>query len=112
MYYNVFHIPVSEMVEKTAVVTVRLSPRELEKIEAIRSIQRVSRTALIRDFIEDGLHRRVIDIYKDGKLTATKAAEILDISLREFLETLERAGTPVNWDSEIVKGYVKTRYGR
>jgi len=112
LYYNVFHIPVSEMVEKTAVVTVRLSPRELEKIEAIRSIQRVSRTALIRDFIEDGLHRRVIDIYKDGKLTATKAAEILDISLREFLETLERAGTPVNWDSEIVKDYIKTRYGR
>lgn len=112
LYYNVFHIPVSEMAEKTAVVTVRLSPRELEKIEAIRSIQRVSRTSLIRDFIEDGLHRRVIDIYKDGKLTATKAAEILGISLREFLETLERTGTPVNWDSEIVKDYVKTRYGR
>lgn len=112
LYYNVFQIPVSEMVEKTSVVTVRLSPRELEKLEAVRSIQRVSRTSLIRDFIEDGLQRRVIDIYKDGKLTATKAAEILDISLREFLETLERAGTPVNWDSEIVKDYVKTRYGR
>lgn len=100
------------MTEKTAVITLRLSPQELEKIEAIRSIQKVSRTSLIRDFIEDGLHRRVIDIYNDGKLTATKAAEILGISLREFLEILERTGTPVNWDSEIVKEYVKARYGR
>ena len=100
------------MTEKTAVITLRLSPQELEKIEAIRSIQKVSRTSLLRDFIEDGLHRRVIDIYKDGKLTATKAAEILDISLREFLEILERTGTPVNWDSDIVKEYVKKRYGR
>lgn len=100
------------MAEKTAIITLRISPQELEKIEAVRSIQKVSRTSLLRDFIEDGLHRRVIDIYKDGKLTATKAAEILGVSLREFLEILEREGVPVNWDSEIVKEYVKTRYGR
>ncbi len=100
------------MTEKTAVITLRISPQELERIEAVRSIQKVSRTSLLRDFIEDGLHRRVIDIYEDGKLTATKAAEILGVSLREFLEILERTGTTVNWDSEIVKEYVKTRYGR
>ena len=99
------------MTEKSAVITVRLSPRELEKIETIRSIQNVSRTTLLRDFINDGLRRRVIDIYKDGKLTATRAAEILGISLREFLETLETAGVPVNWDSEMVKEYLRTRYG-
>ena len=100
------------MTEKSAMVTVRLSPRELERLEAIRSIQKVSRTTLIRDFIEDGLRRRVIDIYNDGKLTASRASDILGISLREFLEMLEETGIPVNWDSEIVKEYLKTRYGR
>ena len=99
------------MTEKSAMITVRLSPRELERIEVIRSIQNVSRTTLLRDFIEDGLRRRTIALYRDGKLTSSRAADILGISLREFLELLEEAGIPVNWDSEIVKEYIRTRYG-
>jgi predicted HTH domain antitoxin len=71
----------------------------------------VDRTTLLRDFIEDGLRRRVIDIYRDGKLTASRSAEILGVSLREFLEMLEREGVPVNWDSESVKSYMRSRYG-
>ena len=97
--------------EKSAVVTVRLSPLDLERIEAVRSIEKVDRTTLLRDFIEDGLRRRVVDIYRDGKLTASRSAEILGVSLREFLEMLEREGVPVNWDSESVKSYMRSRYG-
>jgi len=93
------------------VVTVRLSPPDLERIEAVRSIEKVDRTTLLRDFIEDGLRRRVVDIYRDGKLTASRSAEILGVSLREFLEMLEREGIPVNWDSETVKSYMRSRYG-
>jgi len=97
--------------EKSAVVTVRLSPTDLERIEAVRSIEKVDRTTLLRDFIEDGLRRRVVDIYRDGKLTASRSAEILGVSLREFLEMLEREGIPVDWDSETVKSYMRSRYG-
>jgi predicted HTH domain antitoxin len=97
--------------EKSAVVTVRLSPPDLERIEAVRAIEKVDRTTLLRDFIEDGLRRRVVDIYRDGKLTASRSAEILGVSLREFLEMLEREGIPVNWDSETVKSYMRSRYG-
>lgn len=99
------------MTEKSAVVTVRLSPPDLERIEAVRSIEKVNRTTLLRDFIKDGLRRRVVDIYRDGKLTASRSAEILGVSLREFLEMLEREGIPVNWDSESVKSYMRSRYG-
>jgi hypothetical protein len=53
--------------EKSAVVTVRLSPPDLERIEAVRSIEKVDRTTLLRDFIEDGLRRKVVDIYTDGR---------------------------------------------
>lgn len=99
------------MTEKSAVVTVRLSPPDLERIEAVRFIEKVNRTTLLRDFIKDGLRRRVVDIYRDGKLTASRSAEILGVSLREFLEMLEREGIPVNWDSESVKSYMRSRYG-
>lgn len=99
------------MMEKSAVVTVRLSKRDLERVEAVRVLEDVDRSTLIKEFIEDGLRRRVVDNYKRGKLTAGRAAEILGLSLREFLEILEREGVPVNWDSESVKEYLKARYG-
>ena len=99
------------MTEKSAVVTVRLSKRDLERVEAVRILEDVDRSTLIKEFIADGLRRRLVDYYQRGKLTAGRVAEILGISLREFLEILEREGVPVNWDSESVKEYLKARYG-
>ena len=99
------------MSEKSTVVTVRLSSRYLKRVEAVRVLENVNRSTLIKEFIEDGLRRRVIRLYQRGKLTAGRAAEILEIPLREFLEILEREGVPVNWDSESIKEYLKTRYG-
>ena len=99
------------MPKKSTVITMRLSRRELERIEAVRALENVDRTTLLKEFIEDGLRQRIIHIYKKGRLTASRAAEILKISLREFLELLEREGIPVNWDSNIVRDYLKTRYG-
>jgi len=99
------------MPKKSTVITMRLSRRELERIEAVRALENVDRTTLLKEFIEDGLRQRIIHIYKNGRLTASRAAEILKISLREFLELLEREGIPVNWDSNIVRDYLKTRYG-
>ncbi|MDH7477179.1 MAG: UPF0175 family protein [Candidatus Bathyarchaeota archaeon] len=99
------------MVEKSAVVTVRLSRRDLERVEAVRVLENVDRSTLIKEFIEDGLQRRVVHLYQRGKLTARRSAEILGIRLREFLELLEREDVPVNWDSESIKEYLKARYG-
>jgi len=97
--------------QKSVVVTMRLSRRDLEKIEAVRAVEKVERSTLLKEFIEDGLSRRAVGLYRDGKLTSGRAAEILGVSLREFLEMLERAGVPVNWDSDGIKSYLKTRYG-
>jgi predicted HTH domain antitoxin len=83
----------------------------LERVEAVRILEDVDRSTLIKEFIADGLRRRLVDYYQRGKLTAGRVAEILGISLREFLEILEREGVPVNWDSESVKEYLKARYG-
>jgi len=99
------------MTEKSAVVTIRLSKRDLERVEALRCIEDVDRSNLIKEFIEDGLRRRVVDLYREGELTARRAAEILGISLRAFLEILEMEGVSVNWDSEGIRKYVKAKYG-
>jgi len=99
------------MTKKSPVITMRLSPRELEQIEAVTTLEKIDRTTLLKEFIEDGLRRRITSIYSTGRLTASKAAEILDIPLRAFLEMMEEEGIPVNWDSKIIKDYLKSRYG-
>ncbi|MGD0451111.1 MAG: UPF0175 family protein [Candidatus Bathyarchaeia archaeon] len=98
-------------VEKSSVVTVRLSKRNLRRVEAVRALENVDRSTLFKEFIEDGLRERVVRLYTKGKLSAGRGAEILDISLREFLELLERECVAVNWDSEGIAKYLKSKYG-
>jgi predicted HTH domain antitoxin len=98
-------------VEKSTVVTVRLSRRDLRRVEAVRALEKVDRSTLVKEFIEDGLRDRVLRLYGEGKLSAGRGAEILGVSLREFLELLERECVAVNWDAEGVKDYLKAKYG-
>jgi predicted HTH domain antitoxin len=97
--------------EKSAVVTIRLSKRNLHRVEAVRALEDVDRSTLFKEFIEDGLRERVLRLYERGKLSAGRGAEILGVSVREFLELMEREGIPVNWDSEGIKEYLKEKYG-
>ena len=99
------------MPEQSNVVTLRLSKRALQRLEAIRTIEKTDRTSLVKEFIEDGLRKRTVKLYSAGKLSAGRSAEILDISLREFFELLEQECVLVSWDSANVKEYMKTKYG-
>ena len=99
------------MPEKSTMITMRLSHQDSERIEAVRALENVDRSTLLKEFIENGLRRRVIHLYQKERLTANRAAEILGIPLRELLELLEREGVPINWDSRMVKKYLKARYG-
>ncbi len=95
--------------EKSSVVTVRLSKKNLRRIEAVRVLENVDRSTLFKEFIEDGLRERVVRLYSKGKLSAGRGAEILVISLREFLELLEHECVAVNWDSEDIEKYLKSK---
>ena len=99
------------MSEQSNVVTLRLSKRALQRLEAIRTIEKTDRSTLVKEFIEDGLRKRTVKLYSADKLSAGRSAEILDISLREFFELLEQECVLVSWDSANVKEYMKTKYG-
>jgi predicted HTH domain antitoxin len=99
------------VVEKSSVVTVRLSKHDLRRVEAVRALEKVDRSTLFKEFIENGLRERVVRLYGKGKLSAGRGAELLGVSLREFLELLERECVSVNWDSEGVKDYLRNKYG-
>jgi predicted HTH domain antitoxin len=99
------------MAQKTAIVTLRLSPREARRVSAVQALTRLDKATLLRDFIEDGMRRRVLESYREGQITAQRAADVLDISLREFLSLLEKNGVAVNWDSDLIRDYMTKRYG-
>ncbi len=97
--------------KKSTVVTVRLSKRNLRRVEAVRALENVDRSTLFKEFIEDGLKERVVRLYEKGKISSGRGAEILGISLREFLELLERKGVSFNWYAGSIKEYMKENYG-
>lgn len=99
------------MAQKTTIVTLRLSAREAKRVAAVQELTRLDKATLLRDFIDDGLRKRVLESYKEGTITAQGAAEILDMSLREFLSLLEKLGAPVQWDSDLVREYMTKHYG-
>ena len=99
------------MSEKSSVITVRLSRKDLRRLEAVRTLEKVDRSTLFKEFMEEGLRQRVIHLYSKGKLSAGRGAEILGISLREFLEILEHESVPVKWASDSVKEYLQAKYG-
>jgi predicted HTH domain antitoxin len=97
--------------EKTSLVTLHLSKRNLRSVEAVRALENIDRSTLVKELIEYGLRYRVVCLYERGKLSAGRGAEIWGISLREFLELLEHENIMVNWDSESIKEYMKQKCG-
>jgi len=80
-------------------------------VSAVQELTRLDKATLLRDFIEDGLRRRVLGSYREGQITVQRAADILDISLREFLSLLEKNRLVINWDSAVIRDYMTKQYG-
>lgn len=99
------------MSQKTTIVTVRLSTKDAERISAVQALTEADKATLLREFIEDGLRKRVLEAYRDGRVTSQRAAEILGIPLRQFLDLLEKNGLEINWDSRVIRDYMRKRYG-
>jgi len=95
--------------EKSDVVNVRLSERNLRIVEAVRAIENIDCSTLFNELIEDGLRERVVRLYEKGKISSGRGAEILDISLREFLALIETKGIAFNWNSDSISEYLKEK---
>jgi len=77
------------MAEREENIVIKLSAVNLRVVEAICAIEHIDRSELLKQLIENELYNRTIRLYEQSKLTASKGAEILGISLREFLQLLE-----------------------
>ncbi|WP_056934763.1 UPF0175 family protein [Thermococcus barophilus] len=52
-----------------------------------------------------------IELYREGKVSLGKAAEIAGLSIREFLYELRKRDIPINYDLEELKKDIETIEG-
>ena len=89
------------------VVTVRIDPKILEELDEIAKREKTDRASLLRKMLVESLERYkmelAIEMYREGKLTTEKAAEMAGISIYEMIERLRREGVPAQLTVEEIR---------
>jgi predicted HTH domain antitoxin len=85
------------MVASTAeVITLRLPREMLEQLDGLAQREHRDRSSVIRDLLERGVgERRVehaLELYRTGRVTGWKAAQMAGVSLWRFHEALRERG--------------------
>ncbi|MCS4541490.1 MAG: UPF0175 family protein [Euryarchaeota archaeon] len=66
----------------------------------------MDRSTALRQIIDVGIHeikrRKAIELYREGKITLGRAAEIAEVPLWVMAEILRRENVPFNLDVEAV----------
>ncbi len=84
--------------------SVRLPKEIVEEIERLSREEGVDKGTLIRKLIAESLKeykiKKALELYREGKVTLWKAAEIAGITYSEALEELKKRNIPFKYNSE------------
>ncbi len=84
--------------------SVRLPKDLLDELEKISKEEGLDRGAIIRRFLTGSLKeyrvKKAMEMYREGKVSLWKAAEMAGISYREALEQLKLRNIPFRYDVE------------
>lgn len=77
-------------------IRLRLDDETLRKLDCLSLREGRDRSALIREFLDQGIRGKNLDDavarYSKGEVTAWRAAQLADMSLRNFMEVLGARG--------------------
>ena len=97
--------------QETQAVTTRLGDELLEEVEEVAREESVDRSSAIQRLLKIGLREykmeRVLILYRDGKVTLWRAAELAGVSLREMMEAIRTRDIPYQYDVEALEEYVE-----
>ena len=84
--------------------SVRLPKDMVEEIEKLSKEEGIDKGTLIRKFIAESLReykiKKALELYREGRISLWKAAEIAGITYREALEELKKRNIPFRYDLE------------
>lgn len=100
-------------------ITARLPKELIEKIERMAEKEKADRSEVIRRLLDEALKQKkteeALSLYREGRATLWKAAEIAGLSLREMMELMEKTKIPVAYSVEDLDrdvDYALRKYGR
>ena len=82
------------------VMSLRLTEEEKDILNRVAKEEGKDLSATARELIEYGRKYRVLQLYKEGKISLGRAADELDLPLTEFIDLLNEFGIPANIDYE------------
>lgn len=89
---------------KMVTTSVRLPKEIVEEIDRLSKEEGIDKGTLIRKLIAESLReykiKRALELYREGKVSLWKAAEIAGITYREALEELKKRNIPFKYDLE------------
>ncbi len=84
--------------------SVRLPKEVVEEIRKLSEEEGIDKGTLIRKLIAESLReykiKRVLELYREGKVSLWKAAEVAGITYREALEELRKRNIPFRYGLE------------
>ncbi|WP_456328372.1 UPF0175 family protein [Archaeoglobus sp.] len=84
--------------------SVRLPKEVVEEIEKLSKEEGIDKGTLIRKLIEESLReykiKKALELYREGRVSLWKAAEIAGITYREALEELRKRNIPFRYGLE------------
>jgi len=84
--------------------SVRLPREMIEELDRLSREEGVDRGTLVRRLLSDALReykiKRALEMYRRGKISLWKAAELAGITYREALEELKRRNIPFRYGRE------------
>lgn len=86
-------------------VNIRLERELLEELDEMADAESLDRAELCRRLLREGLRRERVDIavrrYREGLVSASRAAEMARISLYEMLDRIHKEGIPYEVEPEV-----------
>ena len=81
---------------KAQVITLRLPREMLKELDGLAERERKDRSAVIRDLLERGVGEKRVEhavgLYRSGRVTGWKAAQLAGVSLWRFYEAVRERG--------------------
>lgn len=92
-------------------MNISISDKQLKNLEEIAKEEKVRTAEAIREIFELGIKewklRRALRLYREGKTTLWKAAEIAERTLHEMIDIIDKEGIPYDYDVDATLDYIR-----
>lgn len=88
---------------KTRVLSLRLDPKQLERVQELAKEEHKDKSELTRELINYGLMLKMFKLYRQGRASLGYVAEKLSLSVSEVLDLLAEFGieSPIDFEDYL-----------